>query len=118
MDLLKNVLKLSRDKYLHEKEKGEMGFATSVDQLQFESAYLADSSAVIMQELAYKNSIKNLNLFLGTDINLVWSLTDKLMPENIMYNYEDLESKMLSNNTNIKNQVDKYGNYQTGYYIS
>jgi len=105
MDLLKNVLKLSRDKYLHEKEKGELGFATSVDQLQFESAYLADSSAVIMQELAYKNSIKNLNLFLGTDINLVWSLTDKLMPENIMYNYVDLESKMLSNNTNIKNQV-------------
>lgn len=105
MDLLKNVLKLSRDKYMHEKEKGDMGFATTVDQLQFESAYLTDSSAVIMQELAYKNAMKNLNLFLGVDINLIWSLSDKLLPENVMYNYEDLESKMLGNNTNIKNQV-------------
>ncbi len=105
MDLLKNVLKLSRDKYLHEKEKGEMGFATTVDQLQFESAYLSDSSAIIMQELAYKNTIKNLNLFLGVDINLKWNLTDKLLPENTIYNYEELESKMLGNNANIKNQI-------------
>ena len=105
MDLLKNVLKLSRDKYLHEKEKGEMGFATTVDQLQFESAYLSDSSAIIMQELAYKNAIKNLNLFMGVGINLKWNLTDKLLPENTLYNYKELESKMLGNNTNIKNQV-------------
>lgn len=105
VDLLKNVLKLSRDKYLHEKAKGDMGFATTVDQLQFESAYLTDSSAVIMQELAYKNSIKNLNLFMGVEINLTWNLTDKLLPENTLYNYEELESKMLGNNTNIKNQV-------------
>ena len=104
-DLLKNVLKLSRDKYLHEKEKGEMGFATTVDQLQFESAYLSDSSAIIMQELAYKNAIKNLNLFMGVEINLKWNLTDKLLPENTLYNYKELESKMLGNNTNIKNQV-------------
>ena len=104
-DLLKNVLKLSRDKYLHEKEKGEMGFATTVDHLQFESAYLSDSSAIIMQELAYKNAIKNLNLFMGVEINLKWNLTDKLLPENTFYNYKELESKMLGNNTNIKNQV-------------
>ena len=104
-DLLKNVLKLSRDKYLHEKEKGEMGFATTVDKLQFESAYLSDSSAIIMQELAYKNAIKNLNLFMGVEINLKWNLTDKLLPENTLYNYKELESKMLGNNTNIKNQV-------------
>ena len=104
-DLLKNVLKLSRDKYLHEKEKGEMGFASTVDQLQFESAYLSDSSAIIMQELAYKNAIKNLNLFMGVEINLKWNLTDKLLPENTLYNYKELESKMLGNNTNIKNQV-------------
>ena len=75
MDLLKNVLKLSRDKYLHEKEKVEMGFATTLDQLQFESAYLSDSSAIIMQELAYKNAIKNLNLFMGVEINLKWNLS-------------------------------------------
>ena len=105
MDLLKNVLKLSRDKYLHEKEKGEMGLATTVDQLQFESAYLSDSSAIIIQELAYKNAIKNLNLFMGVEINLKWNLTDKLLPENTLYNYKELESKMLGNNTNIKNQV-------------
>ena len=105
MDLLKNVLKLSRDKYLHEKEKGEMGLATTVDQLQFESAYLSDSSAIIIQELAYKNAIKNLNLFMGVGINLKWNLTDKLLPENTLYNYKELESKMLGNNTNIKNQV-------------
>lgn len=105
MDLLKNVLKLSRDKYLHEKEKGEMGFATTVDQLQFESAYLSDSTAIIIQELAYKNAIKNLNLFMGVEINLKWNLTDKLLPENTLYNYKELESKMLGNNTNIKNQV-------------
>ena len=74
MDLLKNVLKLSRDKYLHEKEKGEMGFATSVDQLQFESAYLADSSRCNYARISLQKFNQKPKLFLGTDINLVWSL--------------------------------------------
>lgn len=104
MDLLKNIIQLSREKFQHEQQKTEFGFGTSVELLQYESAYLTDSSSIVMQELAYKNTIKNLNLFMGVDIKTEWTLSDKLMPETTPYNYDELESKMFANNTNIKNQ--------------
>ncbi len=105
MALLKNVLILSRDKYNYEKTKEELGIKTSIDMLQYESAYLTDSSNVIMQELAYKNAVRNLNLIMGVDVNQQWVLTDKLITETPMYDYEALKSKMLDNNINIKNQI-------------
>lgn len=103
--LLKNVLNLSRKKYEFQATKNELGLGVKVDLLQFKSAFLTDSSNLILQELAYKNSIRNLNLLLGVDVERNWNLTDELNPPINIYNFENLKQQMLSNNTNIKNQL-------------
>lgn len=104
MVLLKDVLELSRDKWEYYKLKQDFGVATTVDQLQYESAYYADSTNLLMQELAYKNSIRNLNILMGVEETKSWVLTDKLEVEYPSYDYNDLKNKMLSNNQTIKNE--------------
>ena len=105
LTLLKNILNLSREKFEFQKTKNELGLGVTVDLLQFENAYLQDSSNLILQELAYKNSIRNLNLIMGIDIEKKWKLTTAIIPPDNLYNYDDLKQKMLASNTNIKNQL-------------
>ena len=84
-----------------------MGLGVKLDLLQFESAYLTDSSNLILQELSFKNSFRNLNLIMGEEIDKNWILSTEIEPKYNMYNYSDLKKDMLSNNTNIKNQFIK-----------
>jgi len=104
LSLLKNVLDLSREKYKYQENKNELGIGVSFDLLQYESAYLADSSNLILQELAFKNSIRNLNLIMGVDIEKPWFLTTLINPTTKLYSYDNLKQKALSNNSNIINQ--------------
>ena len=97
LTLLKNVLTLSREKFEFQKTKNELGLASTVDMLQYENAYLSDSSNLLMQELAYKNSIRNLNILMSVDIEKNWSLVTEITPVSNLYNYDDLKQKMLSN---------------------
>ena len=69
LSLLKNILDLSRKKYQFQKRKNEMGLGVTIDLLQFENAYLQDSSNLILQELNYKNAVRNLNLIMGIEID-------------------------------------------------
>lgn len=103
--LLKNVLTLSKDKYEYQKIKQSLGTAVTVDLLQFETSYLADSSNFIMQELAYKNAIRNMNLFMGVDIEKKWTLSTKLSTEMPIFESTELVEKMNSNSSNLKNQL-------------
>lgn len=104
ISLLKSILKLSEDKYKHQKIKQEMGVAVTIDILQYKSAYLTDSSSLVSQELAYKNSIRNLNLLMGNSIDKTWNLTSKLNTDMPIYDEKELVNKMESNSNNLKNQ--------------
>ena len=104
LTLLSNVLTLSRQKYKQQKSKSDLGLGVKLDLLQFESAYLTDSSNLILQELSFKNSFRNLNLIMGEEIDKNWILSTEIEPKYNMYNFSDLKKDMLSNNTNIKNQ--------------
>ena len=103
--LLKNVLELTRDKYNFQKVKQEMGTALTVDLLQYETAYLTDSSALVLQQLAYKNAIRNLNLLMNTPSEKEWLLTTKLKTELTTFDQQELSQKMMQNNQNLKNQL-------------
>lgn len=81
-----------------------MGTALTVDLLQFESAYLVDSSSLIMQKLAYQNSIRNLNLLMATAVQKEWILTTGLKTEMPLFESKELIEKMNGNNQNLKNQ--------------
>lgn len=102
--LLKNVLELSKDKYEYQKVKKSLGTAVTLDLLQFESAYLTDSSSLVLQKLAYKNSIRNLNLLMGVDVSKTWNLTSSLTTKMPLFDSNELVEKMNSNNQNLKNQ--------------
>ena len=65
---------------------------------------LTDSANIILQKLNYSNAIKNLNLTLATNVETNWILTDEMDTEIKLFNYEDLKTSTLANNTNIKNQ--------------
>ncbi|CAG5080306.1 TolC family protein [Parvicella tangerina] len=104
MVLLKDVLDLSREKWEYAQLKQDFGVALTVDLLQYESAYYTDSTNLLLQELAYKNAIRNLNMLMGVEETRSWKLIDKLEVEYPTYDYNDLKNKMLSNNQTIKNE--------------
>jgi outer membrane protein TolC len=105
LNLLKNVLDLSRDKWKYQKSKQEFGLALNFDILQYESAYYMDSTNLLLQDLAYRNSIRNLNLLMAVPETTLWNLTDELEVPNEQYDFMDMRNKMLSNNQNLKNEM-------------
>jgi outer membrane protein len=105
MDLLRAVLAFSKERYEYNEERQKLGIASSFDLLQFKNALVTDSSALLMQELAYKNAVRNLNLLMAIeDVNTPYIFTDDLPNIEEKYEYNDLRSKMESNNQNLKNQ--------------
>ena len=104
LELLQKVVNLSKNRLDYEKTKYEIGVTNKIDLLQIENAMLTDSSNIILQELNFKNAVKNLNLTIGRDINSTWDFIDKIDTTIQIFNYEELARNTLSDNTNIKNQ--------------
>ncbi len=94
----------SKERYDYVKLRKELGGAITFDVLQEQNNYLTDSASVLQQEILLKNSMRDLNLLLNENINKTYQLTDILPFENEVYRYEDLRDKMISSNTNLKNQ--------------
>jgi len=105
IDLLKNVIALSHDKWEYEKAKNELGVSGSIDLLQYESSYLTDSSNLVLQQLAYNNAVRNLNILMGVEVEREWGLTDKLIPEYEVYDYNFLKTKLEKNNLTLQNEM-------------
>lgn len=103
--LLKNVIELSKNKWEYQKLRQDLGVALTVDLLQYENAFYQDSTNILMQQLAYDNAVRNLNILMGVEETKTWNLTEELEVEQIYYVYDDLKAKMLGNNQNIKNEL-------------
>ena len=104
LNLLKNILKLTKEKFEQQQTKSELGIGVKFDLLQYEGNLYTDSSNKLFQKLALRNSIRNLNLIMGEDVEKKWILTSKIKPELNQKDLASLKKEMLSNNTNIKNQ--------------
>ena len=104
LNLLRKVVDLAKNRLKREKIKYDIGTITKIELLQIENAMLTDSSNIILQEINYNNAIKNLNLTLGVNIEKEWFFTDKIDTRIQIFDYENLKTSTLSNNTNIKNQ--------------
>ena len=94
----------SKERYDYVKLRKELGGAITFDVLQEQNNYLTDSASVLQQQIFLKNAMRDLNLLLNENINKTYQLTDILPFENEEYRYEDLRDKMISSNTNLKNQ--------------
>ncbi len=94
----------SKERYDYVKLRKELGGAITFDVLQEQNNYLTDSASVLQQEIFLKNTLRDLNLLLNENINKTYVFTEGIPFENEEYRYEDLRDKMLSSNTNLKNQ--------------
>lgn len=103
--VLKEVKKLSRDRYDYVLYRKELGSAVTYDVLQAKNAYLEDSTNYLSQQLNVRNAMLNLRLLLGEeDPEVTYLLTDDFKVMEHTLQLDSLRNKMMASNTNLQNQ--------------
>jgi len=104
--LFSSIVDLSRERYSYYELKEKYSNSNTLELLQFKNQYLTDSTNLLLQEISYKNSLRNLGILMN-DSTLAENniaLTDKIDVAIVNLNFEDAEQEMLANNKNLKNQ--------------
>lgn len=104
LEVLEEVKELSGDRYDYEMMRKDLGTSVTFDVLQAKNSFYSDSTNFLLQELNVKNALLRLNLLLGEPPSNQFVLVDSFTVETLTYNLEDMMEKMLSNNSNLKNQ--------------
>jgi outer membrane protein len=108
MDLFASILKLSRERHDYYLIKEKYSASSSLELLQFKNQYLTDSTNYLMQEISFKNAIRNLRLLMNEEESTVeafdYVLTDKLSVDIEAMNFEQAQEEMLSENSNLQAQ--------------
>jgi len=88
--------------------KDKYAKTNSLELLQFKNQYLTDSTNYLIQEISYKNSMRNLILLMNPDEEITDIafpvLTDQLDLEIQIMDFEQAMNEMINNNQNLKNQ--------------
>ncbi len=101
---LDEVLSLSKDRYDQAEHRKEYGAAVTYDVLQAQNAYLSDRAAYLLQEVAYKNSKRNLLYLMAEKENIDYDPVEKFEAIDTDYVLADLQAQMLENNKSLQNQ--------------
>lgn len=104
MNVMAEVLTLSRDRIRYQELRKEYGQASTFDLVQAQDAYLNDSTTFLVQQNTFENALRNLNLSMGVDAYSVFQLTDELTPSTEIYSKEELDQKLLRDNPELKVQ--------------
>ena len=104
LSTLQKLVEVSADRFRYMESKKELGSASTFDLLQTKNALLTDSTNYLLQELAYKNALRNLNMLMAIDVEKEYELSDNLQLPLSAYEIDGLKAKMLSNNQTLKNQ--------------
>ena len=102
--VLKEVLSGSRERLDYESYKKELGSTGTFEILQFRNAVITDSSNLILQRMALVNAKRNLNLLMGEEVTIDYSLSGDVNEDFRNFLWNDLLDKMLSSNQNLQNQ--------------
>lgn len=105
LKLVKELVEFSRKQAKYYEIKEEYAGASSLESMQFKNQYFNDSINVLMQELSFQNARRNLNLLMNVPLDSAFVLTDPIdfiLPE---INAAQARNLLLSNNTNLKNQL-------------
>lgn len=86
------------------KKREDLGSKGAYNLLQAENSFLEDKSKMLIQEAAFKNSMRVLNLLMANDSEEMFELKSKLNAIINDYKLSQLIDKMLSSNTVLKNQ--------------
>lgn len=98
------VSTLSEDRYKQMQDRKAYGAVVTYDVLQAQTAYLSDRAGYLLQEVSFKNSIRNLTYLMAVKDNVDYEFTDvfEAIPED--YTFADLEAQMFENNKSLRNQ--------------
>ncbi|WP_297099678.1 TolC family protein [uncultured Draconibacterium sp.] len=98
------VMALSQDRYARTEQQKEYGSAVTYDVLQAQNAYLADRASYLLQEVAYKNSKRNLAYLMAEKEAIDYEYTEKFEAITEDYALADLRGQMVENNKSLQNQ--------------
>lgn len=98
------VMALSEDRYKQAQERKEFGTFVTYDVLQAQNSYLSDRSKFMLQEVSYKNALRDLNYLMAEDASVRYELTDIFQAIPVEYSVSDLQAQMIENNKGLQNQ--------------
>jgi outer membrane protein len=104
MDVLKEVLDLSSDRYKYMQARKKLGAAVTFDILQAENNYLSDSANYLQQKISYENAQRNLNLLLAEPVKNTYFLTSEFDVAEEDYDLNELLTGMEKSNKTLQNQ--------------
>lgn len=104
LEVVEEVLDLSRDRINYQEVRREFGQASTFDVLQDVDAFLNDSTTYLTQLNLYDNAQRTLNLTMGVDdLSRRYRLTDDLEYGEEVYSLETLRTQLVANNNQLNN---------------
>jgi len=103
--VLRQISELSFDRLEYVRQRKEIGVSTTFESLQFETAALADSTALLVQEQNYRTALRNLNLVMGEDPELEAELSDTMGVPLFESGLAELKQIARNDNRNLRNQM-------------
>ena len=104
LTLAEEVMTLSHDRYMREKERKALGSSTTYALLQSQNAYLEDKSNFLSLGANYKVSLRQINFLMGTDLALTYNLATPLESIILDYDLQVLTERLMANNSTLQNQ--------------
>jgi len=104
LEVFREVTDLSKDRFRQAEDRKALGTFVTYDVLQAKNAYLSDRSAGLLQEVAYKNALRDLNYLMAEAENSAWQLTGDFRAAPVDYALDDLKTKLFENNKTLQNQ--------------
>ena len=106
--VLNKLKSISLSRYEFYKVKEKYASSTSLEGLQFKNQYFSDSTNALVQELSYKNAVRNLYLLMNNkevtqELKLPF-LTDSLNINFPLIDFEEAKNSLKTNNQQLKNQ--------------
>ena len=104
LEVFSEVMALSEDRFRQAEQRQELGTFVTYDVLQAQNAYLSDRSSYLIQEVAYKNALRDLNYLMAEKENVPWELTTEFTAEPVDYTLQSLRDQLFENNKSLQNQ--------------
>ncbi len=104
LGVYEEVMSLSESRYNRAKDLKDFGTAVTYDVLQAQNAYLADRSGFLLQQVAYKNALRDLNYLMAEEAGVSYNLTEEFIALPVEYTVADLQVQMFENNKSLQNQ--------------
>jgi len=104
LEVFSEVMQLSEDRFRRAEQSKELGTFVTFDVLQAQNAYLSDRSNYLLQEVNYKNALRDLNYLMAEEAGQNFILTDSFNAVPVDYSLEELQTNMFGNNKILKNQ--------------